>query len=313
MITLKQLASREEWFSSGHTLCPGCSIPVILKLVLGASRNPLVISNATGCLQMGSTLFPHTAWKSNWIHTGYGNASATMSGINAVYRSLKKKGRLMGEKERKFLVIGGDGSTYDTGLGSISGYMERGENIVYLCYDNQSMAHSGGQASSATPVGASTTTTPAGTVLPGKLHTRKNITAIIAAHRIPYVAQSAPWNWNDLLRKAEKAFETQGPAYLNVLSPCPTHWNTDTDKSIELSRLAADTCVWPMFEIRGGTKIAVNYKPRHKLPVSEWLKTQDRFKHLLEKENKWIVDKIQEEIDQNWDFLLSSQNEEETK
>lgn len=314
MATLKELASREDLFTAGHTLCPGCGIPVILKLVLRATKCSIVASNASGCMQEASANFPRSSWKLNCIHSAPGNAAATMSGITAMYRSLKKQGKsLPGEKECKFLVIGGDGATYDNGIGSISGALARGDDFVYLCYDNQVHAGSGGQASTATPMGAATTTTPAGNVLPGKLHFRKDMSKIIAAHKIPYVGQSAPWIWQDLYKKAEKAFDAAGPAYLNVLSPCPNEWKIPTAKSIELTKLAADTCVWPIYEIKQGTKVTVNYKPRQKLPVTEWLKPQARFKHLQAQENKWIVDKIQEEVDKDWELLLSSEYEYEDK
>ncbi len=313
MTTLKELAVREDLLTAGHTLCPGCGIPVILKLVLHATSSPLVISNATGCLQKGTSRFPWTSWKLNWIHTGVSTAPAVMSGISAMYRSLKKQGKLTVQKEQKFLVIGGDRATYDSGFQSLSGAMERGEDFVYLCYDNQMCADTGGQSSSATPIGTSTTTTPAGDVLPGKLLSKKNLPAIIAAHRIPYMAQSAPWIWEDLYRKAEKAFNVSGPAYLNVLSPCPREWKIPAGKAIEMTKLAADTCVWPIYEINDGTRITVNYIPKQKLPVTEWLKSQARFRHLLVRENKWIVDQIQQEVDKEWEILLSSENKNEEK
>jgi pyruvate ferredoxin oxidoreductase beta subunit len=313
MSGLKELAQKEDLFTSGHTLCSGCGIPTVLKLVLRATKSPLVVSNATGCLQMSSTRYPHSSWKVNWIHTAFGTSASTMSGITAMYRSLKKQGKLPDQKDRKFLVIGGDGATYDTGFGALSGALERGSDFVYLCYDNQLYASTGCQASSATPMGASTTTTPAGGALPGKLRFNKNIARIIAAHNIPYVAQSAPWIWRDLYKKAEKAFELSGPAYLNVLTPCPTEWKTPPEKTIQLTKLAADTCVWPIYEIKNGTRVTVNYKPKQKLPVTEWLKSQARFKHLLTNENKWIVEKIQEEVDKDWELLLSSENEDKIR
>lgn len=307
MVNLKELAKKENLFVSGHELCPGCGIPVILKLVLRTTTHPIIVSNASGCLQAASTNFPATSWKLNWIHTAAENAASAMSGIQATYLSLKKQGKLPTDKEIKFLVIGGDGTTYDTGLRSVSGAMERGENFVYLCYDNQMFAYSGGQRSSASPMGAATTTTPPGKVLPGKLQSRKDISQILAAHKIPYVAQSAPWIWQDLYKKAERAFETTGPAYLNILNPCPYRWKAPTNKSIEISKLAADTCVWPIYEIKDGAEITVNYKPKKKLPVTSWLKSQARFTHLLKSENNWIVKKIQEEVDKDWEFLLSSE------
>jgi len=313
MLTLKELSAREDLFTSGHTLCPGCGIPVILKLLLRATQHPLVVSNATGCLQKGSSRFPTTSWKLNWLHTAVGNAPAVMSGVSAMYRSLKKQGKLPVQKELKFLAIGGDRATYDSGFSSLSGAFERQEDFVYLCYDNQMCADTGGQSSSATPMGASTTTTPAGEVLPGKLLAKKDISAIIASHKIPYIAQSAPWIWKDLFRKAEKAFEVKGPAFLNILSPCPGEWRIPTAKTIEITKLATDTCFWPLFEIRDGSKVTVNYKPKQKLPITDWLKSQARFQHLLSPENKWIVDKIQEEVDREWELLLSSDLKNEKK
>lgn len=310
MLNLHELAARDDVFVSGHDLCPGCGIPVILKIVLRTVKSPLVVTNSSGCLQAGSSKFPGSAWKLNWLHSSAENAAATMSGIHATYSSLKKRGKLPVETEIKFLVIGGDGATYDSGLRSISGAVERGENVVYLCYDNQLYAHSGGQRSAASPMGAATTTTPSGSALPGKLQARKNITGIFAAHKIPYAAQTAPWFWQDLHKKAETAFETSGPAYLNVLAPCPTRWSTPTNKSIEIAKLAADTCVWPIYEVKYGRKVTVNYKPKKKLPVTAWLESQTRFSHLFASENKWIVEKIQEEVDKDWEFLLASETKD---
>ncbi|HLP47474.1 MAG TPA: thiamine pyrophosphate-dependent enzyme, partial [Candidatus Kapabacteria bacterium] len=213
------------------------------------------------------------------------------------------------EKEQKFLVISGDGAANDAGLGTLSGAVERGHQFVYLCLDNQMYASTGGQRSSAATMGTSSPDTPAGNALPGKMQAKKDMAKIMAAHKIPYLAQSAPWIWHDLYKKAERAFDTPGPTYLNVLSPCPFEWKTPTRKSIELTRLAADTCIWPVYEIKNGTRVTVNYKPRKKLPVTEWLHSQPRFKHLAQSENKWIVDKIQEEVDKDWEFLLSAETE----
>lgn len=309
MTTLKELAGKENLLTAGHGLCAGCAMSPILKVVLRASQYPIVVSNETGCLQMTTTHFPRTSWKLNWIHSAYGNSAATISGIEAMYRSLKKQGKFPFEKELKFLVIAGDGAAHDAGMGSLSGAVERGHQFVYLCLDNQMYASTGGQRSSAAIMGTSAPDTPAGNSLPGKMQAKKDMARIMAAHKIPYLAQSAPWIWHDLYKKAERAFDTPGPSYLNVLSPCPFEWKTPTRKSIELTRLAADTCIWPVYEVKNGTRVTVNYKPRQKLPVTEWLHSQPRFKHLEQSENKWIVDKIQEEVDKDWEFLLSAETE----
>ena len=303
MAGLKELIQDEDLFVAGHGMCPGCLIPVILKVVLRATRYPLVIANASGCLQQASTIFPKTSWKVNWIHTSHSNAASTMSGIETAYKFFKKRSRLPEDKKIKFLVIGGDGATYDAGLSSLSGAFERGHDIVYLCYDNQLNAKSGGPRSSASPMGADTATTPAGDVLPGKLQFKKNITRIIAGHRMSYIAQSAPWRWQDLHKKAKEALETEGPAFLNVLSACPRKWKIPVSKGIEYTRLAAETCVWPLYEIKNSTKVTINYQPENKLPVTEWIKSQGRFAHLMKTENKWMVDKIQEDVDNEWELL----------
>ncbi len=307
MVVLEELTKKEDLFVSGHGLCPGCGIPIILRLVLRATTHPIVIVNATGCLQISSTRFPLTSWKLNWIHSSSGNAASTISGIETMYKVLKKKGKLQTDTEIKFLAIVGDGGTNDIGFSSLSGAIEREHDFVYLCYDNQSYASSGGQSSSASPIGTSTSTTPTGKILPGKLQYRKDITRIVAAHKLPYVAQAAPWNWEDLYTKAGKAFNIEGPAYLNVLNPCPKEWGIPSDKSIELTRIAADTCIWPLYEIEGDNNIKLNYKPENKLPVTEWLKQQDRFEHLLNVENKWIVGEIQNEVDKNWNRLINNE------
>ncbi len=309
MMTLKELTGKEDMLAAGHGLCAGCAIFSILKVVLRASQYPIVVSNDTGCLQMTTTHFPRTSWKLNWIHSAYGNSAATVSGIEAMYRSLKKQGKFPLEKELKFLAIAGDGAANDAGLGPLSGAVERGHHFVYLCLDNQMYASTGGQRSSASPMGAAAPDTPAGDALPGKMQARKDMARIMTAHKIPYMAQSAPWIWHDLYKKAERAFEVPGPAYLNVLSPCPFEWKTPTRKTIELTRLAADTCIWPVYEVKNGTRLTINYKPRKKLPVTRWFHSQPRFKHLEQSENKWIVDKIQEEVDKDWDFLLSAETE----
>ena len=308
MTTLRDLAQREDLFVSGHGLCPGCAIPSLLRIVLRATKHPITITNATGCLQKASTKYPRTSWKLNWIHSTRTNPASTISGVEVMYKSLKKQGKLAVDKEIKFLAIGGDGVTYDSGFGSFSGAIERGHNFVYLCYDNQLNASTGGHRSSSSPMGVSTRTTPSGSVLPGKLQFRKDISRIIGSHKIPYLAQSAPWRWQDLFKKAEKAFETDGPSYLNVLSPCPTKWKIPANKTIEFSKLAADTCVWPLYEIKHGFQLVVNYKPKKKLPVKEWLEPQERFRHLFKTDNKWVVEQIQQEVDKDWEMLLSLEN-----
>ena len=232
MAKLKDLAKMEDRLVAGHGMCLGCGIPLILKVVLRATEDPLIIANATGCCEVCTTIFPRTSWNVTWIHSAFENAASTIAGVEAMYKALKNKGQIAKEKKIKFLGIGGDGGTYDIGLQALSGTMERGHDVVYLCYDNNAYANTGGQRSSATPMGASATTSPAGTQSPGKLQWRKDLTKILTAHNIPYVAQASPSRWQDMYNKAKKAFEVEGPAFLNILCLCPTEWKYDESKGV---------------------------------------------------------------------------------
>jgi pyruvate ferredoxin oxidoreductase beta subunit len=181
--------------------------------------------------------------------------------------------------------------------------MERGHQFLYVCYDNGAYMNTGIQRSSATPYGANTTTSPAGEVVPGKQQFRKDMTAIMAAHGIPYVAQAAPNRWKDLMQKTRKAVHSGGPAYLSVLASCNRGWRHATDETIELSQLAVDTCYWPLYEVEEG-EWRLSYRPREKLPVETWLERQGRFRHLFKPENRHMVDKFQAEVDRRWERLL---------
>jgi pyruvate ferredoxin oxidoreductase beta subunit len=302
MAKLKDLARMEDRLVAGHGMCLGCGIPLIFKVVLRATEDPLVIANATGCLEVCTTIFPRTAWNVTWVHSAFENAASTIAGVEAMYKALKRKGKIPKDKTIKFLGTGGDGGTYDIGLQALSGTMERGHDVVYLCYDNNAYANTGGQRSSATPLGASATTSPAGTQSPGKLQWRKDLTKILTAHNIPYVAQASPSRWQDLYNKAKKAFEVEGPAFLNVLCLCPTEWKYEESKGIELAKIAVDTCVWPLYEVENG-KYKLNYKPKEKKPILEWIKPQGRFRHLFKEENAWLLEEFQKRVDEEWEEL----------
>ncbi|UCG78814.1 MAG: pyruvate ferredoxin oxidoreductase [Nitrospirota bacterium] len=304
-LKLKELSKKEELLTGGHRMCAGCGAPTIVRQILAASEKPLVAANATGCLEVSTSIFPYTAWKIPWMHSAFENAAATISGIEAMYKSLKRQGKL--DREMKFIAFGGDGGTYDIGFQSLSGAMERGHDIVYVCYDNGAYMNTGIQRSSATPLGANTTTSPAGSVIPGKTQARKNLTKIMVAHNIPYVAQASPSNWRDLMSKARKAINVDGPAFLNVIAPCNRGWRTPTNNAIELCKLAIDSCYWPIYEYENG-KLTVNYKPKEKIPVVEFLKGQGRFKHLFSPENEGILKQIQADVDREWDSLLKEES-----
>ena len=302
MATLKELSNVPEVLAPGHRMCAGCGAPVVVRQILRGAKAPVVVANATGCLEVSTTIYPYTSWNSPFIHTAFENAAASLSGVEAAYNSLKRQGKIT--EEIKFVAFGGDGGTYDIGLQSLSGAMERGHNMVYVCYDNGAYMNTGIQRSSATPKGADTTTTPVGKLQPGKTDRRKDLTKIMIAHGIPYVAQVAPSHWNDLYQKSEKAFAVEGPAFINALAPCPRGWRYESKDTIEMCRLAVDTCFWPLYEAVDG-KITVTYKPRNKKPVADFLKAQGRFRHLFRPENEHILEDIQSEVDRQWEELLA--------
>lgn len=222
---LKEIvAEKPSRFLSGHRMCAGCGAPPVARHVLRALKEEdhAVICAATGCMEVSTFIYPYTAWSDSFIHTAFECAGATLSGVEAAYKSLKAQGKLPEDEHTKFIAFGGDGGTYDIGLQSLSGAMERGHDMVYVCYDNGAYMNTGIQRSSATPHFADTTTSPAGTKIPGKMQPRKDLTEIMASHHIPYVAQTiATANFKDLYEKSEKAIYTKGAAFLNVMAPCP--------------------------------------------------------------------------------------------
>lgn len=301
---LKEVSKKPERFTGGHRMCAGCGAPVVVRHILRALKEEdhAVISSATGCLEVSTFLYPYTSWMDSFIHNAFENSAANISGAEAAYVAMKRKGKLEGET--KFLAFGGDGGTYDIGLQSLSGAMERGHDMVYVCYDNGAYMNTGIQRSSATPKFADCTTSPAGKKIPGKLQWRKELTDIMASHHLPYVAQTAATsNMKDLYEKAEKAIYTKGPCFLNVLAPCPRGWQYNTPDLMKINKLAVETCFWPLYEVIDG-KYVVNYKPKNKLPVSDFLKPQGRFKHLFRPGSEYMLEEIQNEVDKRWEALL---------
>ncbi|MEJ2555279.1 MAG: thiamine pyrophosphate-dependent enzyme [Anaerolineae bacterium] len=300
-LALKELAKRGDRLSPGHRLCAGCTAPVVARMILNAIDEPVVVANATGCLEVSTALFPYTAWRVPWIHSAFENAAATIAGVESMYQSLKRQGKI--DRDIKFIAFGGDGGTYDIGLQALSGALERGHKMLYVCYDNEAYMNTGIQRSSATPMGANTTTTPKGKQSTGKKQWRKDLTAIVAAHHVAYAAQASPHRWKDLMTKARKGAAADGPAFLSVLAPCNRGWRFETSDGIKAAELAVETCFWPLYEVENG-KWALNYKPKQKLPVTEWLKTEGRFQHLFKDEREEVLEAFQREVDGRWEQLL---------
>ena len=305
---LKEWAKRPERFTGGHRLCAGCGATPVVRTILRALKpeDHAVVSAATSCVEVSSFLYPYTAWKDSFIHSAFENVAATVSGIEAAYNAKKRKGENV--PETKFIAIGGDGGTYDIGLQALSGAMERGHDMVYVCYDNGAYMNTGIQRSSSTPTFANTSTSPAGSVIPGKLQRQKDLTLIMMGHHIPYVAQTLPYkNFRDMSEKAEKALYTKGAAFMNILAPCPRGWRYETSKLMDMCELAVETCVWPLYEIENGD-LKINYIPKNKVPVSEYLKLQGRFSHMFQPGNEWMIEEVQKQTDQQWEMLQGFAN-----
>lgn len=298
----KELAKRPNRLSPGHRLCAGCGAPIVVRQMLAAIDEPVVLANATGCLEVATTIYPYTAWQVPWMHSAFENAAATISGIETAYRSLVRQGK-MPEQNVKFIAFGGDGGTYDIGIQALSGAVERGHQFLYVCYNNEAYMNTGVQRSSATPLGADTTTSPAGKVKPGKAQMRKDLTEIMAAHHIPYVAQASPSHWNDLVTKAQKALAVEGPAFMNVLMPCRLGWAFQPQFGMQIARDAVNACYWPLYEVEDG-KYRITVTPKEKMPIAEFLQKETKFRHLFRPGNEHIIEAIQAEIDTRWETLL---------
>jgi pyruvate ferredoxin oxidoreductase beta subunit len=310
-VTGKEFAKIPEKFMAGHRACAGCGPAIALRLVMKAARGPIIVTNATGCMEVVSTIYPNTAWDVPWIHTAFETAAANAAGIESALKILRKKGKIKDEHV-DVVAFGGDGGTFDIGFQALSGAVERGHDFLYVLYDNEAYMNTGIQRSGGTPHGAWTTTSPAGEVIPGKAQYKKPIADIMVAHEMPYVATASIAYWNDMVKKARKGMEIVGPAFLHTFAPCPRGWRSETAETVEIARLAVETCVFPLWEAECGeyklsTKSkAIAKNPDKKKPVEVYLKTQRRFRHLFKPQNKHIVEEIQNNVDRRWNKLLKA-------
>ncbi|MEM2099102.1 MAG: thiamine pyrophosphate-dependent enzyme [Candidatus Bathyarchaeia archaeon] len=307
--TAKDIAEKPDLFLSGHRACAGCVPATVMRLIMKATRGPTIVTQATGCMEVVSSIYPYTSWAAPWLHTAFETAAANAAGIEAALKVMKRKGRLPYEHV-DVIAIAGDGGTYDIGFQALSGAVERGHDFLFVLYDNEAYMNTGIQRSGGTPYGAATTTSPAGSVIPGKVEYKKPIADIMVAHGIPYVATASPFYWRDLLVKVRRGLEVNGPAFLHVFAPCPRGWRSEADKSIELSRLAVETCVFPLWEsINGQIQLSTPSKvialaPKKKKPVTDYLQVQGRFKHLFAPQNKKLLEEFQSATDIRWQRLL---------
>ncbi|MCL4326089.1 MAG: thiamine pyrophosphate-dependent enzyme [Candidatus Thermoplasmatota archaeon] len=280
-----------EYFVSGHKACAGCSVPILVRWVLKIAGPDTFVVNATGCLEVFSTPYPYTSWKVPWIHTAFENSAATATGIDA---SIKRKGLL----NAHIIVFAGDGATSDIGLQALSGMAERGNDVLYIMYDNEAYMNTGIQRSSATPYGAWTTTSEIGTEnLIGKKEKKKPITDIMVAHNIPYAATVNIAFFNDFKDKIKKALGIKGTRFINALAGCPTGWKHDPSKTVEVMKLATRTGIFPLYEVVNG-QMRITYRQDPRIPVGDYIKVQGRFKHL--QNNHAVIDEIQKNVDSWW-------------
>src|SRR3989339_853962 len=288
----------------GHSTCAGCGIPAIVRTVLDATDDLVVVVSVTGCLEVTSTLYPYSAWKVPFIHSAFENGGATAAGIDGALKALRKRNKNPAEKKIKVVVFAGDGGTYDIGLQSLSGALERGHDFLYVCYDNEAYMNTGGQRSGATPFGADTETTPAGKKSFGKKEKRKDLMSIVIAHHIKYAAQANVAYLNDLKMKAKKSFELEGPRFLLVLQPCTNLWKYPTSEYVRIGKLATETNFWPLWEYFDG-KYKINWATENPKPIEDFLKTQGRFKHLFRPSGEKVIAEMQKEVNEEWKRLVN--------
>ncbi len=289
-----RLVDKNEYFSQGHRACQGCGEALAIRLICKALGEDTIISNATGCMEIVSSMYPSTAWGVPWIHVAFENAAAVGSGVEAGLKALRRKGRIP-DRYVKCVAMAGDGGTMDIGLQALSGAMERGHDLLFVCLDNEAYMNTGIQRSSGTPLGASTTTSPAGKFSYGQKTWKKNVPEIMVAHRVPYVATACPSYPIDLMNKIKKAREVKGPSYIHCFSVCPTGWRAASDLTITLGRLAVETGMFPLYEVEDG-KYKFTIQPENLRPVEDYLKHQGRYRHLTPHIIEMIQDGVYQEI-----------------
>jgi pyruvate ferredoxin oxidoreductase beta subunit len=283
----------------GHRACAGCGQMIAAMAATRAMGPDVIVANATGCLEVTTTPYPESSWKIPWIHSLFENPAAVSSGIRAALDYQAKQNPSQNKNKIKVIAQGGDGSTFDIGFGLISGMWERGENILYICYDTEAYSNTGIQASGATPFGASTTTTPPGNASLGSTLRKKDMLAIALAHGLKYVAQSTAGYPQDITAKVRRGIETEGPAYIQIMAPCIPGWGIKTSEAMQVAKLAVQTGLYPLVEYVDGQLTNVSKIPEP-VKVEEYLKMQTRFKHLFASDaGKKEIEQIQCLADKN--------------
>ncbi len=283
----------EELMRSGHSACPGCGATLVMRYLLKGLGNKAIVTVPACCWTVIATPFPTTALDVPMLDCAFEATGASISGLRAAADQL-------GLKDVTIVGVAGDGGTADIGLQALSGMLERRTDGIYLMYDNEAYMNTGVQRSGATPEGAWTTTTPVGEASRGKPEPKKDIMAIVVAHRPAYAATVNVAFPEDFVKKVQKAKAIKGPRFFHALAPCPPGWRYSAEKTIEVGRLATDTNVFPLYEVEDG-KYRLTRKLGVAKPVTEYLKAQGRFSHLNAEE----IARLQAEVDTSWKRLLA--------
>lgn len=299
----RELLTGEDLVQPGMTSCQGCGSALAIKLALkGLGKRTMIVTPACCfCVFVGG--YPYSGLKVPIVQCPFETAAVVASGVSAALD-------VRGERDVLVMVWAGDGGTFDIGLQSLSGAAERNENILFVCYDNEAYMNTGIQRSSATPAGAWTTTTPEGSV---KEEHKKDIERIMLAHHIPYLATASPAYPEDMIRKFQKVRHITGTKFIHVLSACPPGWRIDPSQSIQISRMATQARIFPIYEVRKWRyskkrerveedwEYTINIHPEKQIGVKEYLETQGRFRHMTDE----MIDSLQERVDRRWEDLVA--------
>ncbi len=292
-VTAKELC-KEEFFY-GHKACAGCGGSLAVRNALKVLGKNAVAVLPAGCMSAVGFNFPQLCFGNNAIISTFAGTASMLTGIEAGFRA-------RGITDFTAVGFAGDGGTADIGIQALSGAIDRNDNIIYICYDNEAYMNTGIQKSGLTPFGAKTTTTPAGKNIHGNIRPKKNMFEIAAAHDIPYAATATVGYMNDFLDKVKKASQIKGTKYIHVIAPCPTGWGIPVSDTVEAAREIVDCGLWYLAEYENGEFI-LNRDPKEFTDVAEYLKKQGRFKHLTDEDIALIVrsrDEKWEKIRKNW-------------
>ena len=282
--------SRDEFFY-GHKACAGCGGSLAVRIALKTLGKNAVAVLPAGCMSAVGFNFPQLCFANNAIISTFAGTASMLTGVEAGLRA-------QGIKDFTAVGFAGDGGTADIGIQALSGAIDRNDDIIYICYDNEAYMNTGIQKSSLTPFGAKTTTTPAGKNIRGNLRPKKNMFEIVAAHGIPYAATASVGYLNDFINKVHKASTIRGTKYIHIIAPCPTGWGIETDETVEIAKEVVDNGLWYLAEYANG-EFTLNHKPKEFTDIKAYLKKQGRFRHLTDED----IEYIEESRDKKWEYI----------